>query len=66
MATHREGRIINAAYALVQSVYGDDIHNPTSNAGHRAWERHEVQAAAMKAARAFLETVDPEPAKKIS
>ena len=53
----REGQIIDAAYALVQSVYGDDLHNPFSDVGHRAWEKPDVQKAAMKAAETFIDSL---------
>jgi hypothetical protein len=55
---NRKGQIIDAAYALVQSVYGDDMYNPTSDAGHRAWEKPDVQKAAMDAATAFIDTLE--------
>lgn len=44
--------VINAAYGLVQGVYGDG--DMMSDAGHEAWKRPEVESAAMKAAEAFI------------
>lgn len=52
-----DGQIIDAAYSLVQSVFGDDMYNPTSDAGQRAWEKPDVQKAAMEAATAFIDQV---------
>ena len=54
----REGQIIDAAYSLVQSVYGDEMYNPISDAGHRAWEQVDIQTAAIGAATIFLDRLD--------
>ena len=53
---NREAEIINAAYGLVQGVYGDG--DMSSNAGHREWSKPKVQQAAMDAAEAFLAKVN--------
>ena len=52
-----EAELINAAYGLVQGVYGDGFM--LSDAGDREWSKPEVQKAAMAAAKAFLATIRP-------
>jgi hypothetical protein len=52
-----QAELINAAYGLVQGIYGDC--SMTSDEGHREWQKPEVQEAAMKAARDFLATIRP-------
>ncbi len=47
-----EAEIINAAYGLVQGVYG--LGDMMSNVGHREWNKTHVQDEAMKAARSFV------------
>ena len=48
---------INAAYGLVQGVYGGG--DMSSDAGYREWQKPEVRKAAMDAAKAFLATICP-------
>ena len=52
-----EAELVNAAYGLVQGIYGDG--DMSSDAGYREWNKPEVQAAAMAAAKAFLATARP-------
>lgn len=47
-----EAEVINAAYGLVQGVYGDG--DMMSDAGDRQWQKPDVQEAAMAAAKAFI------------
>ena len=53
-----EGELINAAYGLVQGVYGDG--DMMSDAGDREFRKPEVQKAAMDAARAFIDKLTDE------
>jgi hypothetical protein len=52
-----EAELINAAYGLVQGIYGDG--DMSSDRGYQEWQRPEVQRAAMAAAKSFLATIRP-------
>ncbi len=53
-----ERRVIDGAYALVQGALGNSA-DLNSDEGYVEWQKPEIQAAAMEAARAFLAKINP-------
>ena len=54
----REAMIIDAAYGMVQGALGT-FGDLNSDRGHRQFKRPEIQAAAMAAAKMFVDALPP-------